>query len=99
MENENTNFLPQTLAMTTYLLKASTNNYYALMLRKKYVFNELVTSQISKNCEESSFNAIKTQIFERELNFMNNLLDDNPKEYHIWTYKKDLISKTLAVFQ
>ena len=22
---------------------------------------------------------------------MNNLLNDNPKEYHIWTYKKDLI--------
>jgi hypothetical protein len=26
---------------------------------------------------------------------MNNLLEDNPKEYHVWTYKKDLITKIL----
>ena len=47
MENEDTHFSPQALALSTYLLKSSTNNYYALMLRRKYVFNELESTQNS----------------------------------------------------
>lgn len=29
----------------------------------------------------------------QELQFANCLLDDNPKQYQLWNYKKDLISE------
>lgn len=58
------------------MLKLKTTNYYALMLRSKYYFSQ-----------QHDIEDIIKEIF-----FANCLLNDNSKEYQLWTYKKKLFT-------
>lgn len=58
--------------LSTLMLHLKTTNYYAMMLRSKFFIKK------QHNIEE----------IKRQLYFCNCILNSNPKEYQIWTYKK-----------
>ena len=59
------------------MLRLKTTNYYALMLRGKYYFSQ---QHDAKDITQ-------------EIHFTNCLLNENPKEYQVWTYKKKLFTE------
>lgn len=65
-------------ALSEYMLCLDTNNYYALMLKKKRL------ETLQKN------NQIDAQVLRQEISFVNRWIEESNKEYQAWNYKKDL---------